>query len=93
MERSRNGRPEVLVLVQDEALAEGLRTELESAGFVPDVTTDPDRAEREATRGSHEAYVVDVSMAEGAGSASPRPNGTSSTTWSPTPNTWWSART
>ncbi len=67
MERSRNGRPEVLVLAQDEALAEGLRTELESAGFVPDVTTDADRAEREATRGSHEAYVVDVSMAEGAG--------------------------
>lgn len=67
MATSQNGRPEVLVLARDEALAEGLRTELESAGFALDVTTDVDRAERRATRGSHEAYVVDVSMAEGAG--------------------------
>lgn len=62
-----NGRPEVLVLVRDEALAEGLRTELESAGFALDVTTDAERAERRATGGSHEAYVVDVSIAEGVG--------------------------
>lgn len=60
-------RPEVLILVNDEGLAEGLRAELESAGFVPDVTTDPGSAEQRASRGCHEAYVVDVSIPEGAG--------------------------
>lgn len=60
-------RPEVLVLIQDEALAEGLRTELETAGFALDVTTDAERAEQHAARRCHEAFVVDVSIPEGAG--------------------------
>lgn len=63
----RQARPEVLILANDERLAEGLRSELEAAGFVPDVTTDAGSAEQRASRGCHEAYVVDVSIPEGAG--------------------------
>lgn len=68
MTASRDGAgPEVLILVNDEGLAEGLRTELESTGFAPDVTTDPEGAWRRASRGCHAAFVIDVSIPEGAG--------------------------
>lgn len=67
MSTDRGDRPEVLILVRDDGLAESLRHELESAGFAPDITADPRRAEQRASRGCHEAYVVDVSIPEGAG--------------------------
>lgn len=61
------GRPQVLVLVGDMGLADGLRTGLESAGFAPEVTSDPDHARQRASMRCHRAYVVDVSIPDGAG--------------------------
>lgn len=62
-----DGRQHVLVLVSDDGLADSLRTELESAGFAPDVTSDVERAEQHAFRRCHQAYIVDVSIPDGAG--------------------------
>lgn len=62
-----SGGPPILILAADEGLAEGLRAELEAAGFVTDVTTDPDRAGQWSERRCPQAYVVDVSIPEGAG--------------------------
>ncbi|MGK7312879.1 MAG: response regulator transcription factor [Candidatus Longimicrobiales bacterium M2_2A_002] len=62
-----NGRPEVLVLVNDASLAEELTSELESAGFAPDVATSLDLALEQASQSGHEAYVVDVALPDGAG--------------------------
>lgn len=64
---TKDGGPQILVLVSDMGLADGLRTELESAGFAPEVTSDPDHATQRAGLRCHQAYVVDVSIPDGAG--------------------------
>lgn len=67
MSTSENNRPGVLVLVHDDSLAGELKKELESAGFAPYVATSHDRALEQVSRNCHDAYVVDVSLPEGAG--------------------------
>ena len=67
MTANETDRPEVLVLVSDGSLAEELKTELESAGFAPDLVMNPDTALEQVVRDDHEAYVVDVSLPDGAG--------------------------
>lgn len=61
-----NGHP-VLVLAGDRALAEALESELSEAGFRLDLTTDVAQAQRRASCQCHGAFIVDVSLAEGAG--------------------------
>lgn len=58
---------QVLVFAGDRGLGSALESELRSAGFHLDLTTEPAQAREQAARQCHGAFVVDVSLPDGAG--------------------------
>jgi DNA-binding response OmpR family regulator len=61
------GHRRILLLAADRGLGEALEAELKEAGFELDVTTDPEQARQRASLRCHAAFVVDVSLPDGAG--------------------------